>query len=143
MAFGQDLIETTIKTRLFRKVSDMNFLKDGEHCFSTSSSHSLISVGTFCLILEEKEYTGKYDDKDADAGKNFGYDEFRVEMSRNELLSNIDYIVVPNSWVDSEMNENDEDYLEENDPFFWIENLSQFGQVIAERNSPVEINFNF
>lgn len=93
--------------------------------------------------MEEKEYSGKYTDKDADAGKNFGYDEFRIEMSRDELLNNIDFIVVPNTWVDSEMDEKASDYLEENDPLVWIDNLSEYGRVIAERDFSGTINFNF
>ena len=64
-------------------------------------------------------------------------------MDRNELTQNIDCIVVPNSWVDSEMNEKDEDYLEENDPFVWIDNLSEYGRVIAERDFKGTMNFNF
>jgi hypothetical protein len=143
MAFGKDLVLAQINTKLFRKVSGMNFLKDGEHCFSTEKSTKLISHGEFCIVLEEKDYTGLYDDKDADAGKDFGYDEFRVEMSKEELLNNIEFIVVPNWWVDSEMDENDDDYLEEKDPLFWIDNLSDYGRVVSEREYNGNMNFNF
>jgi hypothetical protein len=143
MAFGHDLIETVMTTQLFRKVSGMNFLKDGEHCFSTPSSSALISHGEFCIVLEEKEYSGQYTDKDADAGKDFGYDEFRIEMSREKLLNNIDFIVVPNAWVDSEMDEKASDYLEENDPLVWIDNLAEYARVISEREFTGTMNFNF
>lgn len=134
--FGKGLVQKTIKTQLFRKVSGMNFLKDGEHCFSTSSSSSLISHGEFCIVLKESDYAGMYYDGDADAGKNFGYDEFRVEMSRSELLKNLDYIVVPNDWSDTEEGQD------------WIDNLADYGFVVSEdrfrsHEPNIRINFNF
>ena len=141
--FGTGLQSAEIQTRLFRKVSAQNFLNSGELCFSTEKSTTLISHGEFCIVLESNLYSGLYFDGDADAGKNFGYDEFRVEMDRNELLSKIEYIVVPNSWFDSEMSDEDEGYNEENDPYVWIENLSDYGIVIAERDFDGNINFNF
>lgn len=140
MAFGSDLKQKTINTRLYRKVNGSNFIKDGEHCFSTESSSELISAGDFCLVFEKKSYEGMYDDKDADAGKDFGYDEFRVEMSRDELIENIEVIVVPNSWnndIDESLHGTDEDPME------WIENLSEFGKVIFESEFESDVNLNF
>ena len=132
---------TTIETRLFRKVSGMN-LHGGELCFSTEKSICLIEQGEFAIVLEKKSYTGTYFNGDIDAGKNFGYDEMRVEMSFDELLENLDYIVVPNHWFDVEMDINSEDYSEENDPLTWIDNLSQYGRVIPERELPI-IDYRF
>lgn len=143
MAFGTQLKAATIETKLYRKVSSINFLKSGELCFSTDSSVTLIGAGDFCIVLEKDSYTGMHDSQDADAGKNFGYDEFRIELTQNELLSKIEYIVVPNEWVDSEMDISADDYNAETDPYEWIENLSQYGIVIPIRDFETNINLNF
>ncbi len=128
-----------ITTKLYRKASAENFLNEGQLCFSTDSSHSLISHGDFCLVLEKKEYEGDYTEGDSDAKKNFGYDELRVNLTREELISNIEYIIVPNEWMDAP----DVDYAEGQDPFDWIENLEDYGIVIAERDFNSNINLNF
>ena len=140
MAFGQELTETTISSRLFRKASSSNFLKTGAVCFSTEESVCLIGRGDFCLVLEAKERTGLFFDGDADSGINTGYDEFRYTIKD---LSEIECIVVPNEWVDSEMDIYSEGYNQDNDPFEWIEELSQYGKVIAVRDFDGDINFNF
>ena len=140
MAFGQDLTEKTISSRLFRKVSSGNSFRVGELCFSTESSSRLIGRGDFCLVLEQKERTGLFFDGDADSGINTGYDEFRYAI---EDLSEIEYIIVPNEWVDSDMDIESEGYIQENDPAEWIENLSQYGQVVAVRDFDGNIDFNF
>ena len=140
MAFSQNLQKRTINTRLFRKVSGGNFLKDGEHCFSTESSSMLISRGDFCFVLVEKEYSGMYDSQDADAGRNFGYDEFRVKMSKENLVQQIEAIVVPNWWgkdIDEDL------YDTEDDPMVWMDNLSNYGKVIFEKDFQTTVNFNF
>ncbi|RLD74915.1 MAG: hypothetical protein DRJ07_19000 [Bacteroidetes bacterium] len=128
-----------MKTKLYRKVGSENFLNEGELCFSTDNSVSLSPHGEFCLVLEEKEYKGRYTEGDTDAKKNFGYDELRVEMTRDELISNINCIVVPNEWADAP----DIEYAEGEDPFDWIENLESYGTVIAERDYNEKIDFNF
>ena len=144
MAFSTGMTQKTFNTRLFRKVSFENFLKEGELCFSTEeNSSSLYWRGQFCLVLESNTYTGSWYDGDADAGRNMGYDEFRVSFTKEELLASIAYIVVPNEWVDSEMDINSDDYNQDNDPYEWIENLSQYGIVIPEREYKGEMNFNF
>lgn len=126
-------------TRLYRKASAENFLNEGQLCFSTDNSVSLISHGDFCLVLESKEYKGEYTEGDTDAQKNFGYDELRVEMTREELIKNLDCIVVPNEWVDAP----DIEYAEGEDPFDWITNLEDFAPVVAERDFNTEIHLNF
>ena len=140
MAFGQDLKTATKTTRLYRKVSGSNFIKSGEHCFSTDQSVELISRGDFCIVLEKNEYKGQYDNKDADAGKNFGYDEFRVELTQEELIEKIECIVVPNWWED----DIDEDlYDTDKDPMVWIDNLSEFGKIVFEKDFETSVNLNF
>lgn len=141
MAFGQELAEKTISSRLFRKVSSENLLKTGELCFSTEDSVCLIGRGEFCLVFEQKKRTGLFFDGDADSGINTGYDEFRYTI---EDLLEIEYIVVPNEWVDSDMDIESEGYIQENDPAEWIENLSQYGKVVAVRDfDGNNIDFNF
>ena len=141
--FSQDLEATKKTTRLFRKVNGDNFINEGELCFSTENSVELIGAGDFCIVLESSEYTGMWADGDADAGKNFGYDEFRVEFSQEELLEKIEYIVVPNEWMDSDLDFEATDYIESEDPAVWIDNLENYGNVIAERDYETEIRFNF
>ncbi len=142
--FGQDLKKATQQTILFRKVSGVNFLNFGELCFSTEKSAQLIGAGEFCLVLEKAEYSGVYAEGDADAGKNFGYDEFRVEMTQDELTESITNIVVPNSWYD----DIDESlYDSDQDPMVWIDNieteLNLSGICISESDFNSEIKFNF
>ena len=143
MSFGSTLSTTTLTTTLYRKVDADNFLASGELCFSTSNSASLISHGTFCIALEKGEYTGEYTDRDADAGKNFGYDEFRVSLEQDELIARLDAIIVPDSWYDDV----DEDIQDtDQDPFTWIQNLEDYGRVISETEAREEghtVDFNF
>lgn len=140
MAFGTDLKQETKTTRLYRKVNSNNFLKSGQHCFSTDASISLIHAGEFCLVLKKNTYNGMYDNKDADAGKNFGYDEFRVELSESELIEAIELIVVPDWWED----DIDEDlYDTDKDPMVWIDNLSNYGKVIFEKDFSGQVKINF
>ena len=68
MAFGKDLKTATKNTRLYRKVFGSNFVKSGEHCFSTDESVELISRGNFCIVLQKDTYKGQYYNEDADAG---------------------------------------------------------------------------
>lgn len=144
MAFGQNMIERTIETRLFRKVSPQNMFRAGEVIFSTEKySTKLIGRGDMCLVLELDKYEGLWYDGDADNGRNFGYDEFRVEINKIDLFSKLEYIVVPNSWVDSELDPTDDNYDLTKDPQEWIENLSEVGIVIAERDFDGKIDFNF
>ena len=140
MAFGQGWVEKTISSRLFRKVSSEKPITAGNLCFSTEDSIRLIERGDFCLVLEAKERTGLFFDGDADSGINTGYDEFRYAI---EDLSEIECIVVPNEWVDSEMDVDSEGYNQDNDPQEWIENLSQYGLVVAVRDFDGNVNFNF
>jgi len=134
--FSQDLEETTMTTMLFRKVSSENMLRAGELCFSTEKSFTLSSHGEFCLVIDSAEFTGMYAECDADAGKNFGYDEFRVEFDREDLIDAIHYIVVPEDWFSEENEEASE----------WIENLSEYGWVISPEKfkaiTKIEIDFN-
>lgn len=139
MAFGKDLKKETKKTRLYRKVTGTSFLKYGELCFSTEESTMLIGRGEFCIVLEEKEYSGMYDNKDADAGKDFGYDEFRVFLTEEELISKIECIVVPNWWEDDI---EEELYDTDKDPMVWIDNLSEFGKVVFEKDFKTSVNLN-
>lgn len=96
--FSQDLQETTLTSKLYRKVSFDNLTNYGELCCSTSNSSELSSHGELCLVFAEKQYTGYYVDGDADAGKNFGYDEFRVELDPDDA----DWLVYPDSLEDDE-----------------------------------------
>ena len=96
--FSQDLQETTLTTKLYRKVGFNNLTNGGELCCSTANSSTLSSHGELCLVFAEKEYAGYYVDGDADAGKNFGYDEFRVELNAEEA----DWLVYPDSLEDDE-----------------------------------------
>ncbi|MBD3197999.1 MAG: hypothetical protein GF317_23315 [Candidatus Lokiarchaeota archaeon] len=135
-------MKTKLYTKLYRKVDGNNFLfsNEKELCFSTENSVSLSPHGEFCLVLEKKDYTGRYTDGDIDAGKNFGYDEMRVEMTMEGLLENLECIVVPDWWFDSE----DKEYEEGQDPFDWIENLEKYcWKVIPERDYNTKIDFNF
>lgn len=139
--FGKDLTSETKSTQLFRKVDFNNFQNEGELCFSTENSVELSSHGEFCLVLEKAEYNGVYANGDADAGKNFGYDEFRVKMTEEELFAKVDFIIVPNHWWDAMEDENYE-AKEGQDPYEWIETLQSFGRVIAERDCNYKILFN-
>tara|TARA_R110000822_G_scaffold128195_37_gene264001 strand:- start:3052 stop:3528 length:477 start_codon:yes stop_codon:yes gene_type:complete len=144
--FGHDLVKTTLNTRLFRKASSHNLFgsrNGGEIIFSTEDSVSLIGRGDFCVVLNRGEYTGLYDDKDADAGKNYGYDEFRIRMSKDEYTDKIEYIVCPDWWVDVEIDADDPNYDPSSDPYEWIENLSEIGPVIPEREFEGTIDFNW
>ena len=140
--FGNDLKQEQKITALFRKVSGGNIFRseEAEYCFSTAASSKLIAAGDFAIVLCSKEYSGLYDCKDADAGKDFGYDEFRVIMSKAELLENIDVIVVPDSWND----DIDESLFEtDKDPMVWIDNLSNYGKVVFESDAQFDVDFNF
>lgn len=140
MAFGNNLQQETKTTKLFRKVNSNNFLKSGEHCFSTNESICLIAAGEFAIVLREDAYEGLHDSQDADAGKNFGYDEFRVELSESELIEAIEAIVVPNWWED----DIDEDlYDTDKDPMVWIDNLRNYGKVVFEKDVDYNVDFNF
>ena len=123
------LEKTRVSTRLYRKVDGENMLHSGELCFSTPESVELISHGDFCLVLREQEYSGLYFDGDIDAGKNFGYDEFRVKMTEEELKAAIEVIIVPDWWED----DIEEDLHDtEEDPYVWMENLREYGRVLTE-----------
>lgn len=141
MAFGQNLETQTINTRLFRKVNASNLFKaNNEYCFSTANSTKLIAHGEFAIVLKEEEYTGAYDSQDADAGKNFGYDEFRVVLTKEELISKIECIVVPDSWndeIDAELYDTDKD------PMVWIENLREYSVVVFVSETDYNVDFNF
>ena len=121
--FGKDLTQDKIETRLFRKVCFENFNNDGELCFSTENSIKLIARGEFAFVLEKNIYEGMYDDKDTDAGKYYGYDEFRVEFNNiNDIISKLENIVIPDSWQEEIDNENFEGEADE-DPAEWVENI--------------------
>ena len=94
--FGKNLEKQIISDRLFRKV-DGNNLHEGNLCTSTEKSVSLISHGEFCLVFRAESRKGLYFNGDADAGKNFGYDEFRVDLSYND----IECVVYPDAWLDN------------------------------------------
>lgn len=135
-AFGKSLKETTLTVMLFRKANSKNVLNSGQLCTSTANSVQLTSQGDFCLVYEEKQRTGMYAEGDADAGRNFGYDEFRVELTPED----ISFIVVPNSWddeIDEDLQDTDED------PYLWIENLREIAPVIFEKEFDGNIDFNF
>ena len=86
--FGKDLKNKIINTKLYRKttVNSLLSFESGELCFSTENSVSLINQGEIAIVLEKDNYNGNFVDGDADAGRNYGYDEFRLEMSRKELI---------------------------------------------------------
>lgn len=145
--FGKNLTKETIKTKLFRKVSFDNYTDIRELCFSTEKSISLIGQGDFAIVLESQEYTGCYDEKDADAGKNYGYDEFRVEISNYHQIENI---IVPDWWIEAINDENFEGADDpEKDPYIWVENIMKNYNIYMEVISASKakeiygIDFNF
>jgi len=93
--FGKQLKQAEITTKLFRKVDGSN-LHEGELCVSTENSVSLICHGEFCLVFRAEKRKGLYFNGDADAGKNFGYDEFRSDLT----YSDVECVVFPDSWLD-------------------------------------------
>ena len=133
--FSHDLEPKEITSKLYRKVNFENITNSGELCTSTENSVKLIGTGEVCYIFDSKKRTGMYDDKDADAGKNFGYDEFRTEI---DLTEECPYIVYPNSWdeIIETITESDERFDTDEDPMVWIYNLEELsiGQVISERD---------
>ena len=142
----------TKNVTLIRKVDHTNFMVESnesvQFCFSTvENSEVLIAQGEFALVLKKDIRNGIYCIGDIDANRNYGYDEFRVSFTRQELIDGIDYIVVPNEWSDCEMDENADDYNADEDPFTWMENLLDFGHVVSEREFKAKegdvINFNF
>ena len=98
-------------------------------------------------MLEEDVYTGMYCPYDADAGKYYGYDEFRVEINNvSELIIDI---VVPDWWIAAI----DDEYFEyaddpEKDPAIWVDNIMEdynfYTEVIssqqAERMYGIDFN---
>jgi hypothetical protein len=94
--FSTQLEKKEITGKLFRKVDGMN-LKEGQLCTSTENSVSLISHGEFCLVYRDSKRDGLFFNGDADAGKNFGYDEFRTEVDFSDVLC----VVFPDSWLDN------------------------------------------
>ena len=135
--FGKTLEETKITSKLYRKVSADNMMNEGELCTSTENSTKLIGVGDFCLVYESKERLGSYTNMDADAGKNFGYDEFRTEL----YTSDVSFIIYPDFWND----EIDEElYDTDKDPMVWISNLEDAGFIlISESQANENIIFNW
>ena len=135
--FGKTLKETKLNLKLYRKVSSANMMNEGLLCTSTEKSDTLIGAGDFCLVYEAKERIGLYTCMDADAGKNFGYDEFRTELTKED----VDYIIYPDFWDDDV---NEELHDTEKDPQVWISNLEDAGFIlISQSKSNEKINFNF
>ena len=128
--FGKDLKEKTFTTKLYRKVGFDNLTNFGELCCSSSNSIELSSHGELCLVFAEKEYTGYHVDGDADAGKNFGYDEFRVELDSTDA----DWLVYPDSL------ENDEDF--DFDVFIDL-GFAAISETEYRKRFNENINFNF
>jgi hypothetical protein len=100
-AFGKDLEKKIINDILFHKCSFYNcisFLTNvGEFengrglCTSTLSGSEKLAEGQFCIVFKKEKRKGLYDTKDTDAGKYFGYDEFRTTDKITKEY--IDYIV--------------------------------------------------
>lgn len=131
--FSQDFATATITGRLFRKADMANFIREGELCFSTEKSIQLIGQGNIALVIEPGNYEGEYVDGDGDAGKNYGYDEFRVEFTRESLQAAIEAIVIPDSLYDSD----------DADDWDILENLRDYGFVMRESEATIQYNINF
>ena len=106
--FGQELETKTIGGRIFHSCTLegidfllQNFTPGRAISCSTSDSTKLFGRG-MVIVLEDREWVGDYTPYDADAGKNYGWDEFRVRFkSLEEFVDAIDSIIVPIGWVDA------------------------------------------
>lgn len=102
-AFGKDLKEATIEDKLFHKCwfdECMSFLEkvnnsttDRGLCTSTKEGSEKLADGQCCIVFKDTKRNGFYDNKDTDAGKYFGYDEFRTidKITHNY----IEYLIFP------------------------------------------------
>lgn len=145
--FGQGLKETTMECTLARKVSFENLQNFGELCFSTlENSVELIGTGELCIVLKKAVRTGMYYDGDADAGKNFGYDEFRVYFdSFEEIVEEIEYVVIPDYWEEDIEEENYDN--PEKDPEVWKDSINTLLNTsdicISESRANLQTRINF
>lgn len=102
-AFGNDLEETTIEGKLFHKCSFEecvyflekvdSFKNDRGLCTSTKEGSEKLAEGQCCIVFKGVKRDGLYDNKDTDAGKYFGYDEFRtIDKIEHDY---IEYLIFP------------------------------------------------
>lgn len=93
-AFGKGLYNVEITGTIYHSTTidgayDIveNYRDDRPTCCSTPNSQKLIDKGYDGVVLEYKVNgkKGLYTPYDADAGKNYGYDEFRTNLDNMEL----------------------------------------------------------
>jgi len=102
-----------------RRVIDMllEWNKDAESYTSTQMLPSLSTqesdrlfnqFGSEIVVVHDMDIEGKWAPEDADAGRYYGYDEFRVEMTANEALNSISQIILSDEFYEYVQNTEDE-----------------------------------
>jgi hypothetical protein len=101
--FGKDLRKKEYTGKVFHKCSIEsaynllnNFNYDRSFSCSTPESHNLAG-GSVCFVFNVNGCY-EYDNKDTDAGKNFGYDEIRITFDdQKSLIDSIETIIINDS----------------------------------------------
>ena len=143
--FGKDLEEKTIEGRIFHSCTleglnnlIQNFATEQAICCSTEASTRLFGR-EMVVVFEAKEYTGTHTEGDADAGKDYGYDEFRVNFSSIEdLIDSIESVQVGAGWIENW----EESCEDENSPDACFFHLIEDSIPYPSESSETFYNFN-
>lgn len=121
--FSKGMTQVHYKGKAFhkgdRRVIDMllEWKKDAESdtsrqmlpSLSTQESDRLFNqFGSEIVVVHDMDIEGKWAPEDADAGRYYGYDEFRVEMTAKEALSSISQIILSDEFYEYVQNTEDE-----------------------------------
>ncbi len=122
--FGKSLIEKTYTGKLYHSCTIEgldellnNHIADCEGvdapiAFSTEASTRLF--GRECvLVLEVENLTGQYTAYDADAGIDFGWDEFRVNFESGQEIFDLTHSVVMSEQAMDRLETEEAEWLEE------------------------------
>lgn len=121
--FSEGMTQVHYKGKAFHKgdrsVIDMllEWKKDAESdtsrqmlpSLSTQESDRLFNqFGSEIVVVHDMDIEGKWAPEDADAGRYYGYDEFRVEMTAKEALNSISQIILSDEFYEYVQNTEDE-----------------------------------
>jgi hypothetical protein len=152
--FSKDLEPTRMNGKLYHSctlegINDLiqNFRPEDPVCTSTKNSTRLF--GRTCVVVfEECEWNGEYTPFDSDAGKNMGWDEFRVRFnSAEDMINSIETIIVPagfiRQWeqkIEEAIDENgNEDHFSPDVAFFHL--IEEWGIPYPEESDDEFYNF--
>jgi hypothetical protein len=152
--FSKDLEPTRMNGKLYHSCTleginnlIQNFRPEDPVCTSTKNSARLF--GRVCVVVfEDRQWVGDYTPFDSDAGKNMGWDEFRVRFrSVEDMINSIESIIMPAGFIqhweknieESTDEDDNEDHYSSDVAFFRL--IEEWGIPYPEESDDEFYNF--